>query len=74
MRLGAAELGMDEKSAVERLGTPSHRDGFGWSFWLSQQFTKNARGLEGLELDWLGLHWNEAGLVDKLFTSFVRNP
>lgn len=74
MRLGKAQLQLDEKTALERLGKPSHRDGFGWSFWLSQQFTKNARGLEGLELDWLGLHFDDTGRVDKLFTSFVRNP
>lgn len=74
LRLGKAELGIDEKRALEQLGKPSHRDGFGWNFWLSQQFTKNARGLEGLELDWLGVHFDDAGRVDKLFTSFVRNP
>lgn len=74
LRLGRAELGMDAEEALERLGTPSHEDAFGWRFWLSQQFTKNARGLEGLELDWLGLHQDGTGRVDRLFTSFVRNP
>ena len=73
-RLGRAELGMDSQETLGRLGTPSHEDAFGWRFWLSQQFTKNVRGLEGLELDWLGLHQDETGRVDRLFTSFVRNP
>lgn len=73
VRFGAASLGMSLDEADARLGAASHEDGFGWRFWLSQQFVKNSRGLEGLELNWLGARFRD-GRAERLFTSFVRNP
>ncbi len=73
VRLGLAGLGMTEKEVAEHIGKPSHEDGFGWKFWFSQRFLKNARGLEELELNWVGLKFKD-GRVDRGFASFTRNP
>ena len=73
VRLGLTGLGMTEKEVAEHIGKPSHEDGFGWKFWFSQRFLKNARGLEELELNWLGLKFKE-GRVVRGFASFTRNP
>lgn len=64
VRLGLTGLGMTEKEVAEHIGKPSHEDGFGWKFWFSQRFLKNARGLEELELNWVGLKFKD-GRVDR---------
>lgn len=73
VRLGRIGLGMTKAEVAEHLGTASWDDGFGWRFWFSQRFLKNARGLQELELNWLGVQF-EAGRVKRAFASLVRNP
>lgn len=73
VRLGRVGLGMTEAEVMEHLGPASYDDGFGWRFWFSQRFLKNARGLQELELNWLGVELEE-GRVKRAFISLVRNP
>jgi hypothetical protein len=42
-------------------------------YWFSQRFLRNARNLQELELNWLSVHFDEQGLVDKAFISQVTN-
>ena len=61
------------KQSAEAVGIPSYNDGFGWQFWFSQRFLKNARGLQELELDWLGVEFQNGRAV-RGFASLVKNP
>ena len=66
-------LDMTPKQSAEAVGIPSYNDGFGWQFWFSQRFLKNARGLQELELDWLGVEFQNGRAV-RGFASLVKNP
>lgn len=73
VRLGRVGLDMTPKQSAEAVGIPSYNDGFGWQFWFSQRFLKNARGLQELELDWLGVEFQNGRAV-RGFASLVKNP
>lgn len=73
VRLGKIGLGMTEKDVTDLIGKPSYAEGSGWKFWFSQRFLKNARGLQELELNWLGIRF-EKGRAARAFASLVRNP
>jgi len=49
--MSQSNMGLTPKQSAEAVGIPSYNDGFGWQFWFSQRFLKNARGLQELELD-----------------------
>lgn len=72
-RLGRLGMGMTRAEALEYVGEPSGEDGFGWSYWFGQRFLKNARGLQELELDWLGAEFRDGRAV-RAFASLVKNP
>ena len=57
----------------ELLGRASYKDEAGWHYWFSQRFLRNKRGLQELELNWLAVHYDDDGLVDKTFSSQVTN-
>ncbi len=73
VRLGKVGLGMTAKEIQEHLGTPSLAEEDGWLFWFSQRFLRNARNLQELELNWLAVHFDKEGLVDKSFAAQVTN-
>ncbi|MDO5530637.1 hypothetical protein [Sutterella sp.] len=73
VRLGKIGLGMTEKDVTDLIGAPSYSEGSGWKFWFSQRFLKNARGLQELELNWLGVRF-EKGRAVRAFASLVKNP
>lgn len=73
VRLGKVGLGMTTKDVDDLLGTPSLSDETGWQFWFSQRFLRNARNLQELELNWLAVHFDKDGRVDKSFVAQVTN-
>lgn len=73
VRLGPVGIGMSIHTVDELLGPASHVDTNGWHFWFSQRFLRNQRGLQELELNWLGLHFTNSH-VDQAFISLVKNP
>ncbi len=73
IRFGKVGLGMLEADVLEALGKPSLSDEDGWRFWFSQRFLRNARNLQELELNWIAVHLDADGRVDKSFTAQVTN-
>ncbi len=73
IRLGKIGLGMTVDEVDGFVGKPSYTAADGWSYWFSQRWLRNARGLQELELNWLAAHFT-AGRVDRAFISLVKNP
>ena len=73
IRIGKVGLGLSEKEVIESLGKPSLSDEDGWHYWFSQRFLRNDRNLQELELNWLAVHINSAGEVDRSFSAQVTN-
>lgn len=73
IRLGKIGLGQSKDEVLKHLGEASHQADDGWMYWFSQRFLRNARNLQELELNWLSVHFDEQGLVDKAFISQVTN-
>lgn len=72
-RLGKVGLGMTKTLVLEVMGKPSYETADGWSYWFSQRWLRNERNLQELELNWLGLQF-EDGRVKRAFNSLVKNP
>ena len=73
VQIGRIGLGMESALVNELLGRASYKDEAGWHYWFSQRFLRNKRGLQELELNWLAVHYDDDGLVDKTFSSQVTN-
>lgn len=73
VRLGKVGLGMTGDEVQELLGDPSLSDEDGWKYWFSQRFLRNQRNLQELELNWLSVHFDQEGRVDKAFVAQVTN-
>lgn len=73
VQIGRIGLGMESALVNELLGRASHTDEAGWHYWFSQRFLRNKRGLQELELNWLAVHYDDEGRVDKTFSSQVTN-
>lgn len=73
VRLGKIGLGMTRAEALEALGKPSRTDNAGWSYWFSQRFLRNQRGLQELELNWLALRFDKNDRIERAFISQVTN-
>ena len=71
LKHGVAKESRDQLiSWLKNLGLNIHA---GWHYWFSQRFLRNKRGLQELELNWLAVHYDDDGLVDKTFSSQVTN-
>ena len=73
VRLGKVGLGMTGDEVQELIGDPSLSDEDGWKYWFSQRFLRNQRNLQELELNWLAVHFDQEGRVDKAFVAQVTN-
>ena len=73
LRLGKVGLGMTKADVLKTVGPASYADGAGWHYWFSQQYLRNSRNLQELELTWLAV-FIQKGRVEKAFISLVKNP
>ena len=73
VRLGKVGLGMTKDAVLELLGPASLDAADGWHYWFSQRFLRNERNFQMLELNWLGVRF-EDGRAVRLFSSQATNP
>lgn len=73
VRLGKVGLGMTKEAVLELLGPASLDAADGWHYWFSQRFLRNERNFQMLELNWLGVRF-EDGRAVRLFSSQATNP
>ena len=73
VRLGKVGLGMTQIDLRKLLGTPSLVAADGWHYWFSQRFLRDDRHFQILELNWLGVRFEDNRAV-RVFSSQVTNP